>query len=1361
MKTNPIPKTNRRFWLTVVGTISLFICGAGYWYYQAEKKELRTVKSKELSSIAIIKAEQIAHWRDDRIEEATFHAQSPLFREAVHRFSQQPTNSTVRSQLLSRLTLTKSQQNYESVCLFSPNGTLLLSTDSTKKQVDSTTHARVQHTAQENNIFITNFFYNTSGGKIYMDILVPIKTRELFPSAVLVLRVNPEKELYPLLKWWPVAAKTHETAIIQKEGDSIVYIGYQFVTKQGTLYKRSLTDTTLPAVKAVLGNEGEIEGTDYRGRQVLASIHNIHNSPWYLIAKVDSDEVFQELYYRRTIIILVALLLIIASTGTLGLLLYYRQRNLYRERLEAESILRQTYEEFRTTLYSIGDGVITTDAQGRIRQMNAIAEQLTGWKEHDASGKPIEEVFIIKNEETGKPAQNPVQRVIREGTIVGLANHTVLVAKDGTHRPIADSGAPILDPTTKVLSGVVLVFRDQTQERQKQNALQKSEALLRESQQQAHIGSYELDIPSGVWTSSAALDEIFGISPSYPKTVEGWSALVHPDDREMIIQYFQNDVVAARGKFNREYRIIRQSDQQTRWVHGLGRLVLDENGTPVKMFGTIQDITERKLYELKLQESVTSYRRLFNNVQDAMYIQDREGRFLDVNDGAVAMYGYPREFFIGKTPDVLSAPGKNDINSIAKKIHEAFEGKPQQFEFWGKKATGEIFPKEVRLFKSVYFGQDVVLAIAQDISKRKQDEEILRASEERYRKLIDASPDAITITDINGNILFMSERTIDLFGGSPHKSYIGMNVLNWIAPQHREKALKGIQDVFAGVPNSDNQYKLLREDGSTCYSEINAAPLTDANGVPEGMVMLIRDISNRKRAEEFLRKFSLAIEQSPASVIITDNNGAIEYVNKKFTDLTGYTLEEVLGKNPRILKSGLTPETTYKEMWNRLHEGKEWKGIFCNKKKNGELYWEEALITPLYDDEGTLVNYVALKEDITLQRKIAEEKAALEEQLRHAQKMESVGTLASGIAHDFNNVLGIIMAHVSLLERMREEKEKFAASIDTIFKTINRGAALVKQILTFARKTSTNLEYINVNNAVKELQKMLMETFPKTVTISTRLEKELPILMADSTQFNQSVLNLCTNARDAMNDEGTITIHTRLVNGNTLAGKFPKAAGRHFIAIAVSDNGPGIDDTLKEKIFEPFFTTKDKGKGTGLGLSVVFGVMQNHNGFVDVESEPGNGAAFTLYFPLPEGMIEQKETIERSETDVKGGTETILFVEDEEFLIDIALEMLKGKGYTVMTAQNGEEGYRLYSQYRHNIDLIISDIGMPVMSGEKMYELIKQINPSMKIIFATGYIEPSVKESLIKKGATEFIQKPYNATELLRKVREVLDKKAS
>ncbi|MEW5798930.1 MAG: PAS domain S-box protein [Bacteroidota bacterium] len=1659
-----IPKTNRKFWLLIVGSISITIAAGGYWFYVTEESEIRKQKYEELSSIALIKTEQITHWRADRYADALFHYESPLFNQAVRNLLQNPSSKSLRSQMISRLSVTKRNHKYENVILVSQTGAVIISVDSATTAIDNETVREVANAIAQRSICVCDFVHDSASGFIRMDIVVPIGFDPQHPIAALILRINPDRDLFPLIQWWPLVSKSHETLIVRREGDSVEFLSTaQSQQKNKPLLRLSLADTTIPAVNAILGHEGAFEGKDYRGVPVLASIHRIPDSPWYLIAKMNVDEVFEELRYRGTMDIILFALLIIAASSSIGFILYYRQRNLYRERFRAEAELREAQEEFRTTLYSIGDGVITTDTDGKIRQMNTVAEQLTGWKESQAVDIPIETVFVIHNEETGAPAVNPVQRVLQEGSVVGLANHTVLVSRDGKQHPIADSGAPIFDSTTKKIIGVVLVFRDQTEERRAQRALieseekfkqlfeaesdaivlvdnatgkileaneaactlyqytreellgkknsdlsaepeqtqritqttipdkkrvvliplrfhkkkdgtrfpveitgrffflqgksvhvaairdisqrikvegslAKSESFLRVSQKIAKIGSYEFDIKADNWTSTETLNDIFGITESYVKSVEGWSNLIHPDDRAMMLKYLTEEVIGARGEFNKEYRIIRASDKQERWVLGLGGLIMDDNGSPAQMIGVIQDITERKIAELSLKRSEESYRGLFNSVKDAIYIQDADGKFLDVNEGAVAMYGYPREYFIGKTPEFLSAPDKNNIARITGMIRKAFEGTPQQFEFWGKRSNGEIFPKEVRLYKGSYFGNDAIIAVAQDISDRKHADEILRASEERYRKLIDTSPDAIAITDMKGNILFMSGRSIELFGGSNDKAYIGTNIVQWIAPEYREKALKGIHDVFAGVVNPVNQYKMLRDDGSEFFGEMNAAPLLDSEGNPEGMVALIRDVTRRKQSEEYLRTFSLVVDQSPASVVITDKNGIIEYVNNKFVEVTGYMPEEVIGTNPRILQSGRTPRHTYVTMWENISNGRAWRGELLNKKKNGELFWEDVKITPLIDENGGTMNYVALKEDITAKKlatealerrealekelvnlstsfvnlqqsnsdsvfnfvlervgkftrvdrayifrydkktrtvsnthewvaegisaeiqnsqnfsdahlpnwmellkrhenihipsvedlpdswtaekrifneqkiqsliavpllyssellgfigfdsvkakrtwgddeirllhiladlfagtlkrlKTEEEKENLEQQVRQIQKLESIGTLASGIAHDFNNILGIIMAHVSVLERLKHDEGKFLNSTETILRTINRGAALVKQILTFARKTSTNLEYVNVNKAVGEVQKMLTETFPKSISITLKLEKAIPILMVDATQFNQSILNLCVNARDAMNDQGSLTITTRLVRGAELVSKFPAAASKDFVAISVKDTGSGIDEVSLEKIFEPFYTTKEKGKGTGLGLSVVYGVMQNHNGFVDVESEVGKGSTFTLYYPIPITITQHEETSERVQTDVKGGTETILFVEDEEMLIDVATMTLKNNGYTVLTAKNGEEGYQLFAKHRDTIDLIISDVGMPVMSGEKMYELIKRLEPSVKIIFATGYIEPSVKESLLNQGAKEFVQKPYEASDFLRKVRDVLDKGGS
>jgi PAS domain S-box-containing protein len=492
------------------------------------------------------------------------------------------------------------------------------------------------------------------------------------------------------------------------------------------------------------------------------------------------------------------------------------------------------------------------------------------------------------------------------------------------------------------------------------------------------------------------------------------------------------------------------------------------------------------------------------------------------------------------------------------------------------------------------------------------------------------------------------------------------------------------------------------------------------------------------------------VEQSPSSIIITDVEGHIEYVNPRFTVVTGYKLEEVIGLNPRILRSTHTSTEEYTSLWETILAGREWKGEFQNKKKNGELFWVQASISPIRDAAGTTTHFLAVNEDIT-QRKL------LEQQLWQAQKMESIGTLASGVAHDFNNILGIILGYASLLYQKPLDAVRLHEYADSIMKAADRGAALVRQILTFARKSEFKLEKVDVNSIIGELAKMLGETFPKTITLSLQLEKALPALSIDRTQLHQALLNLCVNARDAMSDHGGLTIATHLVAGDVLGSRFTAAFGRTFVEISVRDDGVGMDEATRSRIFEPFFTTKDIGKGTGLGLAVVFGVVQEHQGFVDVESSVGRGSTFNVYLPVPESMTKGigESSIDRPE--IAGGSETILVVEDEVLMRDFLVAVFEQRGYRVITAGDGEEALRIHKARAHEIDMVFSDVGLPKIDGWEMSKLMKEANPELLVFLASGYLDSNLRSEIAKGGIRGYIEKPYRPDEILLRIRRAFD----
>jgi len=512
----------------------------------------------------------------------------------------------------------------------------------------------------------------------------------------------------------------------------------------------------------------------------------------------------------------------------------------------------------------------------------------------------------------------------------------------------------------------------------------------------------------------------------------------------------------------------------------------------------------------------------------------------------------------------------------------------------------------------------------------------------------------------------------------------------------------------------------------------------------------IKLLDENKRVQKRLEQLTLAIEHTADLIMITDRDGTIMYVNPAFERTSGFSRHEAIGKQPNILKSGKHPEQFYKELWDTILAGRVWRGEITNRKKDGTLFVQESTISPIIDDRsGEVLGFVAVMRDVT-------EKRQLEEQLRRAQKLEAIGTLAAGIAHDFNNILTSIIGHGELCRLHLSDKKKALANIEQIIQAGLRARDLVKQILTYARKTEGEKQIIRVAPIIKETASFMQASLPANIEIKYSINTQDDQVLADSSKLYQVILNLCTNAAQAMRDEGGllhIILDKRVPTGSELLAN-PGMSARQYVVITIKDTGCGIPENLVERIFDPYFTTREADEGTGLGLAVVQGIVQAHEGFITVESTQGIGSTFRVFLPARDAEAEEKDLSENDDMD--SGSGHILLTEDEPDLLKLVCSILEHLGYRVTPARNGKEALELFEKSPRAYDLLITDLEMPQMGGDKLASRVHAIRPDLPIIIATGYNELRKTEALKSGNVKKIIMKPFTIEYLKRQINEIL-----
>jgi PAS domain S-box-containing protein len=1016
---------------------------------------------------------------------------------------------------------------------------------------------------------------------------------------------------------------------------------------------------------------------------------------------------------------------------------------------QAEKALKESEERYRTLVEVSPDAIYTISEDGTITALNPAFETITGWSRAEWIGKSY--AGMVHPEDLQSNIER-FQKVLHGET--QQAYEVRMCSKSGTYLIGEFVSAPhIRDGKVVGMHGIA---RDITKRKEMEAKVRESEAYYRTLVNTSPDAIFIADPDGRTTFVSQKTYEIFRIPPK--QQIAGMSILnwVAPEEHDNVMKRFR-DILSGHSKAEiKAYKLLKD-DRTPFWGEIASSPLMDAHGKFVGLLVICRDITDRKQAEKALLKSEQEYRTLINSMNEGILQVGTDDEILFVNNRLCEMSGYTREELIGKIGNEVLME-KEGRKLIKEKNILRQKGTADVYEIQVKKKSGDHIWVQISGTPIVNERNEVTgsLGVFTDITEKKLAEKALHYSEERYRLIADNVGDVIWKLDVATQRFSYMSPSVERLDGFNAEEILALPLEQVLTLKSYESMVENFTKRIMAFESGDesvriqtNELEQLHKNGSIIPTEVVTTLIAGNDQKVYEIVGVTRNISERKHAETNLKKLSQAVEQSPVLIVITDTAGNIEYVNPEFSKITGYTFEEILGQNTRILKSGEKPAEAYKELWDAITSGKKWHGEFRNKKKNGNLYWQDSSISPITNEEGKIINYLMVAEDIT-------ERKLLQSQFLQSQRMESIGTLAGGIAHDLNNILSPIMMSIQIL-RNRYPDEYANRMLDTLEISTRRGADIVKQVLAFGRGVESSRILLQPKHIINEIVKIMKDTFPKNINLIVNIPKDLWIINADMTQMHQVLLNLCVNARDAMPDGGKLSIvaENAVVDESYARMKLDVKVG-NYVVTAISDTGTGIPRKIIDKIFEPFFTTKEIGKGTGLGLSTVLAIVKSHEGFINVYSEMGKGTSFKVYIPAQTSRHIIKDEGKKILDIPVGDGELILVIDDEKSICEITRETLETYGYKVLTANDGAEAVSVYAENKNKIAVVITDMAMPVMDGSNTIRVMQRMNPSVSIIATSGIATNKDTALNAGRGVRAFIEKPYTAEKLLKILHDVI-----
>ena len=1006
------------------------------------------------------------------------------------------------------------------------------------------------------------------------------------------------------------------------------------------------------------------------------------------------------------------------------------------ERKQAESALRQNEEKYKSIFESSPLGILHFDRNGVVTECNESLASIMGTSRESILGLKLLE---LPSQDLADGIRNVLERKVRvyEGEYRSRT--------DAKNIRVRTFFSALPTSTGQVTEGIG-IFEDIT-------SSEKNEKELRESELRYRLSYEASPVPFVI------LDPQWTITEANP----GFATLLGYSKEELVGKPFPEFLSPDYALvFGEKIQQVRSSgyvrDLEIEVMHQNGRRIsvlveakagLDHQGNFQQTQLVLFDTTERKHADAALRESEQKFRLLAESSSAAifMYQNNKVGY---VNRACSEMTGFPDDELLQMDFWEVVHP---DFRELAKELGAARqrgESVPSHFEVKILTKSGDSRWVDYSASTTMYRGEFAVFGTAYDITERKNAKRKLEESEERHRLLVDKSPDAIMVLT-DGKLVYLNPAALELLRADFSEMLLGKSMIEIVHPDSRSKVTNGINEIRKTLrPMELHNEKFIRLDGSGFDVDIVSAPITYL-GKPSIQVVA-RDITNRRFVQEQLRLQSAALNTAANAIVVTDRNGTIVWANPAFESLTGYSTSEAIGKEvSELIKSGKHDKKFYKYLWDTILSGKIWHGELVNRRKDGTTYTEEMTIAPVQDEKGTISHFVAVKQDITMRK-------SLEDQLLQAQKLEGIGQLAGGVAHDYNNILGVILGYAELLRRKLNDQDPARMPVEAILTATKRGADLTKQLLAFAQKGAISPKVVDVNSAIDGVRGMLHRIVGENLKLDFLPGRDVWNVKVDPTQLDQMLVNLATNARDAITGgTGNITITTsNVVADETFVHNNIGFVPGEYVLITFADTGQGMDAAMLKKIFEPFFTTKPKGVSAGLGLATVYGIVKRANGVITVTSAPDAGTTFYVY--LPRHSEPASKPVEQfvSDESLKGNA-TVLLVEDQADLLQLVKTSLEEYGYKVMTALGPEEALTFCEAYGDKIHLLLTDVIMPGMSGKELGEKISKLRPGIKTIFMSGYTENVLAPEGVLGEGVEFLQKPFTAYELAKKIHKLLN----